>query len=126
MKSRWPWALVGAFVLLIVAAMLLTDRCYVEEHKFFIFGAALGWFLALVLSSKIIRAVLLVAALGVCLLYRHSEFTPSAEFGAILTLRKAAVSLKNYKQNHSAEGYPATIPTIEPNCRARSVLRISI
>jgi len=92
-RTRWPWALFGALVLLVVVAVLLTDRCYVEEHRFLVLGAALGWFLAFVLSPKAIRVVLLLAALGVCLFYQRSEFTPSAEAGAISTLRRAAKSL---------------------------------
>jgi hypothetical protein len=120
-KTRWTWALVGAIVLLIVAAALQTDRCYVEEHRIFIIGTALGWFLAFVLSGKVIRVGLLAVALGVCSLHFHSEFTPSAEFSAIVTLRKTAVSVKNYKQSHLTDGYPATIPRVEPNCRARGL-----
>lgn len=121
MKAHWPWILVGVIVLSITAAVLLTDRCYAEEHRVLIVGSALGWFLAFVLSRKVIRVVLLIAAVGFCLLYQHSvEFTPSAEFGAVSTLRRTAASVQAYKQNHLTEGYPTTIPTVEANCRARN------
>ena len=33
MKARWRWGLAGAAVLAIVGVVLLTDRCYVEEHR---------------------------------------------------------------------------------------------
>jgi hypothetical protein len=120
-RTRWPWALVGATVLLVVVAVLLTDRCYVAEHRFLVLGAGLGWFFAFVLSPKPIRVVLLLAALGVCVFYQRSEFTPSAEAGAISTLRKAAASLVNFRQSHPAESYPPNLPIVEPNCRARNV-----
>jgi hypothetical protein len=120
-KTRWPWALVGLFVLLVVVVVLLTDRCYVNEHKFLVLGAGLGWLLVFVLSGKVGRIVLILPALGLCLFYRHSEFTPSAEAGAISTLRGIAATLVNFKQKHLAEGYPPNMPIFEPNCRAKNV-----
>jgi hypothetical protein len=121
MKTRWPWALVGAIVLVMVAGVLLTDRCYAEEHRFLVFGFGLSWFLAFMFFGKVVRISLLAAALGVCLLYQHSEFTPPAEWGAISTLRSVGKVLESFKQTHPSEGYPVNLPVFQTNCRARSV-----
>jgi hypothetical protein len=120
-KTRWPWVLLGGVVLAVTVAILFTDRCYVEEHR--VLGLSVGflWFVAFVLSKKVIRAVLVVVALGFCLFYQKSEFTPSAEAGAVATLRTVAASVIPLKQSHPSEGYPPSIPTPEPNCRSRNV-----
>jgi hypothetical protein len=120
-QPRRRWLLIGIAVLLVVVTVLLTDRCYVEQHRFVVLGAGLGWLLALMLSTKVIRIVLLVAALAVPFFYRHSEFTPSAEAGAISTLREAAATVNDFRRSHPAEGYPPHSPPIVPNCRARNV-----
>lgn len=121
MRSRWPWAITGAIVLAVVGVVLLTDRCYAEEHLAIILAIALGWILVFVLARKIVRIAALGLALLVCLLYQHAEFTAPTEAGAILTLRHTAAFLRDYKQIHSAEGYPSTIPPPVPNCRARGL-----
>jgi hypothetical protein len=120
-RSRWPWAIAGVIVLAVVSAVLLTDRCYVEEHLAIILVIGFSWFLVFVFAPKTIRVVAVGLALLVCLRYQHSEFTAPTEAGAVSTLRRAAASLRNYKQNHPAEGYPATIPALVPNCRARGL-----
>ena len=121
LKSRWSWALLGGVILAGTIAVLFTDRCYVEQHRFFVLGLCALWFVAFVLSARVIRSVLIVTALGFCLFYQKSEFTPSAEAGAVSTLRTVAASVINFKQSHPSEGYPPNIPTPEPNCRSRNV-----
>jgi len=111
----------GAIVLVIVGAVLLTDRCYAEEHLAIILAIGFGWFLVFVLAQKTIRFAALGIALLVCLHYQRSEFTAPTEAGAVSTLRRAAASLMNHKQNHPAEGYPAAIPALVPSCRARGL-----
>jgi len=120
-KARWGGALVGCVILLAVGAVVLTDRCYVEEHRLLVVGGFLFWFVAFVFSPKVVRVILVVAVFGVCLFYQRSEFAPSAEAGAIATLRRLAVSAASFRQRHPTEGYPSTIPIGEPSCRARGV-----
>jgi len=84
----------------------------------------LGWLVGFVLASNTIRIGLLAVAIAGTFFYGTvlhppPEPTPSAEVGSILTMRRAAVFLQDYKQNHPAEGYPETIPAMVPNCRAR-------
>jgi len=121
LKSRWLWALIGGVVVACTLAVLFTDRCYVEQHRFLVLGLCAIWFVAFVLSTKVIRSILLVIALGCCLFYKSSEFTPSAEAGAVSTLRTVAASVVNFKRSHPSEGYPPSIPPAENNCRSRNV-----
>jgi hypothetical protein len=108
-------------VLAVVGAVLLTDRCYAEEHLAIILVMGLSWLLVFVFAQKTVRIAALGLALLVCLYYQHAEFTAPTEAGAVLTLRHAAVFLRDYKQIHPAEGYPSTIPPPVPNCRARGL-----
>ncbi len=119
MRTRWPWVIVGAIILAMVGAVLLSDRCYAEEHLLMVGVIGLGWLIAFVLATSKVRALLLVPPLAVCLTYRTSEFTPSVEAGAIRTMRSAALFPQNYKLVHATEGYPGAIPSVVPNCRAR-------
>lgn len=121
MSKLWPWALSGAIVILISAAVLMTNRCLFEEHRFLVAGIALGWFLCFIFFGKMIRSALLVVAIGAWLWYPRAEFTPSAEAGAMSTLRETAAALQNYTRNHRSEGYPAAIPTVTSGCRVRNV-----
>jgi hypothetical protein len=84
-----------------------------------IFGFA--WFLVFIFAQKTIRIAVLGLALLVCLQYQHSEFTAPTEAGAVSTLRRGTAFLREYKQNHPAEGYPAIISPLVPNCRARGL-----
>ena len=120
-KTRWLWALLGGVVFAGTVAVLFSDRCYVEEHRVLVLGACLLWLIAFVLSTKVIRAVVVVTALGFCLFYQKSEFTPSTEAGAVSTLRTSAASVISFKQSHPSEGYPPSIATPKPTCRARNV-----
>jgi hypothetical protein len=81
----------------------------------------LSWLLVFVFAQKAVRIAAFGLALLVCLLYQHAEFTAPTEAGAVMTLRHAAVFLRDYKQIHPAEGYPSTIPPLVPNCRARGL-----
>jgi hypothetical protein len=93
----------------------------VEEHSVFIAIIGISLFLALVFTNRVARVFLVVLALGVCLTYPRSEFTPSAEAGAVLTLRQTAALVQNYRQSHPSEGFPSRIAPVTVKCRARNV-----
>jgi hypothetical protein len=124
-RSRWPWAFGGAIVLVVAGAVLLTDRCYAEEHLAIILAIGFGGFLVFVFAQKTLRFAALGIALFVCVHYQRSEFTAPTEAGAVSTLRRAAASLRVHKQNHPAEGYPAAIPALAPSCRARGLYELT-
>ena len=84
-------------------------------------GTVLGWFLAFVFLGKLTRIVLLVMAFVGPFYFPRAEFTPSAEAAAVSTLWKTANALDDYRQEHPVEGYPATLPKIQPKCWARNV-----
>jgi len=120
-KRRISGAIIGVIVLAILGVVLWTDRCYVEEHSVFIAIIGIALFLALVFTNKVVRIILIVLALGVCLTYQRSEFTPSAESGAVLTLRQTAVLVQKYRQSHPSEGFPSRIAPVTVKCRAQNV-----
>ena len=108
-------------MLLMAAAVFMTNYCYFEESKFLVVGIASGWFLAFVFLGKRTRFVLFFVALWALYFYPHTEFVPSAEAAAISTLRREAIALQEYCRNHPLEGYPPAPPAFQPKCRARKV-----
>jgi len=86
----------------------------------------LGWLVGFVLASNTIRIGLLAVAIAGTFFYGTVLHPPPGriapvEVDSILTVRRAAVFLQNYKQSHPTEGYPETIPTIVPKCRVRGL-----
>jgi len=109
---------------MIFAAVLSTDRCYVEQHLTVILVVVCAWLVGFLLASGGTRLALLAIALAGAFFYGTvvhppPHVIPAAEVGSILTMRHAAISVQGYKQHHLAEGYPEKVPAIVPNCRAR-------